>query len=158
MPLTVASTGLGCALDCLLDAPWLGPRLGLSLGRALACSLECFGAQSAQGRTRGEVSLVLFLGMSSFCLTGTKIPNVVGFGTFPNVVGFPSLRAMSRIRIVSCAFYGGGLDRALHRKGPDCALDCLLDWLGTRLGSPLRIALRWGGPGESSLGPFLNVA
>ena len=89
-----------------------------------------------------------FSGTSSFCLTGTKIHNVVGFGTFPNVVGLPSLRAVSRIRIVSCAFYGGGLDRALYRKGPDCALDWLLDWLGFALGRA------WG---ESSLGPFLGT-
>ena len=30
------------------------------------------------------------LGTPSFCLTGQKVPNVVGFGNFPNVVGFPS--------------------------------------------------------------------
>ena len=86
--LTVPSTGLGCALrrkgpgcalDCLLDAPWLGTLLGC----ALACSLDCFGAKSAQGRARGESSLGPFLETSSFCLTGKKIPNVVGFGTFP---------------------------------------------------------------------------
>ena len=100
--LTVPSTGLGCALrrkgpgcalDCLLDAPWLGTLLGC----ALACSLDCFGAKSAQGRTRGESSLGPFLGTSSFCLTGKKIPNVVGFGTFPNVVEFPSLQTAPRI-------------------------------------------------------------
>ena len=120
MPLT-APSGLGCALrrkgpalDCLLDAPWLGPRLGLSLGCLLLASLRCFGAKSAQGRTRGESSLGPFLGASSFCLTGKKIPNVVGFGTFPNVVGFSSLQTVPRIEAAlqgafNCAFYGAWL-------------------------------------------------
>ena len=71
--------GLNCAvygggLDCALyrkaqTAPWvaswtpcLGTRVGSPLGCALACSLDCFGAKSAQGRTRGESSLGPFFG------------------------------------------------------------------------------------------------
>ena len=105
MPLTVPFTGLGCALDCLLDAPWLRT----SLGCALAGSLERFGAQSAQGRTRGESSLGPFFG--NVVVTGKKIPNVVGFGTFINVVGFPSSRTVSRLEAalpggLFCAFCG----------------------------------------------------
>ena len=107
----------GGGLDCALYrkaqtaprvaswTPCLGTRLGSPLGRALACSLDCF----ALGRAWGESSLGPFLGTSSFCLTGKKIPNVVGFGTFPNVVGFPSLRTVPRIEAAlqgafNCAF------------------------------------------------------
>ena len=61
-------------------------RLGLLL--RLLWGQECAG---------GESSLGPFLGTSSFCLTGKKIPNVVGFGTFPNVVGFLSLQTAPRI-------------------------------------------------------------
>ena len=139
-------------------------RLGLLLG--VLWGPECTGADP------GESSLVLFLGMSSFCLTGTKIPNVVGFGTFPNVVGFPSSRAVSRIeaalpRGLSCAFCGGrkaltapyigarlrldlswtrlGLGRALDRllTAPACSLDCFA------------LGRAWG---ESSLDPFLGTS
>ena len=61
-------------------------RLGLPLGLLRA------------GAGLGGIEPVgFFLGTSSFCITGKKIPNVVGFGTFPNVVGPPSLRTMPRI-------------------------------------------------------------
>ena len=120
--LNCAFCGGGGGLDCALyikgqTAPWvaswtpcLGTRLGLSLGCALACSLDCF----ALGRAWGESSLGPFLETSSFCLTGKKIPTVVGFGTFPNVVGFPSLQAVPRIEAAlqgafNCAFYGAWL-------------------------------------------------
>ena len=76
-------------------------RLGLLLG--------VLWTQSAQGRTRDESSL----GTSSFCLTGKKIPNVVGFRTLFNVVGPPSLRTVSRIEAVLPGVPSmGGLDRA----------------------------------------------
>ena len=164
MPLTAPSglgcalrrKGPGCALDCLLDAPWLGPRLGLSLGCALACSLDCFGAKSAQGRIRGESSLVLFLGTVSFCLTGKKIPNVVGFGTFPNVVGFPSLRTVSRIE--------AALQGALTLPSMEGALTAPYIGARLRLGLPLGRALAWDcfalgrAWGESSLDPFLGTS
>ena len=87
---------LGRTLDRLLDAPWLAPWIAL------------------RGRAWGESSLGPFLGTSSFCLTGKKIPNVVGFGTFPNVVGSPSLQTVPRIEAAlqgafNCAFYGAWL-------------------------------------------------
>ena len=88
---------LGRTLDRLLDAPWLAPWIAL------------------RGRAWGESSLgPFFFGTSSFCLTGKKIPNVVGFGTFPNVVGSPSLQTVPRIEAAlqgafNCAFYGAWL-------------------------------------------------
>ena len=73
-------------------------RLGLLLG--LLCG----------GGPGGNRAWALFFGTSSFCLTGKKIPNVVGFGTFPNVVGSPSLQTVPRIEAAlqgafNCAFY-----------------------------------------------------
>ena len=120
-------------------------------------SLDCF----ALGRTRDEASLGPFLGTSSFYLTGKKIPNVVGFGTFPNVVGPPSLRTVSRIEAV----LPGVPSMGALLSAPDMEL-CLLaaPWLQPCLGFPLGCALAcsldcfalgraWG---ESSLGPFFG--
>ena len=151
--LRLGRLALGRALDRLLDAPWLAPWIALRWGG-------------------GNRAWVLFLGTSSFCITGKKIPNVVGFGTFPNVVGFPSLQTVPRIEAalhgnLNCAVYGGGLDCALYRKAQTAPR--VASWtpcLGTRLGSPLGRALAcsldcfalgraWG---ESSLGPFLGTS
>ena len=135
-----------------LTAPYIGRAqtvrlcLGLTLERALACTLDARSLKCGLFWER--------------CLTGKKIPNVVGFGTFPNVVGLPSSRTVSRIEAalpggLFCAFCGGGLDCALFRKARlrlglplgrlalGRVLDPLLDapWLAPW------VALRWGGPG-----------
>ena len=64
-------------------------RLGLLL--RLLWGQECTGADL------GGIESCVFWGTSSFCIAGQKIPNVVGFGTFPNVVGFLSLQTVPRI-------------------------------------------------------------
>ena len=63
-------------------------RLGLLL--RLLWGQECTGADP------GGIEPGAFFGNVVVCLTGKKIPNVVGFGTFPNVVGFPSLQTAPR--------------------------------------------------------------
>ena len=132
--------GPGCALDCLLDAPWLGTRLGLSLGCALACCLDCFGAKrGGPGANRAK----FFFGTSLLCLTGKKIPNVVGFGTFPNVVAFLSSRAVSRIE--------AALQGVLTAPSMEGALTApCIGRPRLRLGLPLGRALAWDAPWVAS--------
>ena len=155
--LTAPYIGTDCALGCLLDAlpwdrlldaPWLAPWIALRWGGP--------GGNRAWG---------LFLGTSSFCITGKKIPNVVGFGTFPNVVGLPSLQTVPRIEAalhggLNCAVYGGGLDCALYRNRLRVGLPLGRLALGSPLGCALACSLDCfalgRALGESSLGPFFG--
>ena len=141
--------GPGCALDCLLDAPWLGPRLGLSLGLLLGL---LWGQECAGAGLRGIEPGAFFGNVVG--TTGKKIPNIVGFGTFSDVVEFPSLRAVSRIEAALQAPMRGALAAPCVGRAQTArwiasrtrlslgrALDRLLDapcWLAPW------IALRWG--------------
>ena len=80
-----------------------------------------------------------FLGTSLFCLAGKKIRNVVGFGTFPNVVAFPSSRTVSRIE--------AALQGVLTAPSMEGALTApYIGRLRLRLGLPLGRALAWDAP------------